>query len=98
MEYEGSIGFVSGKMKNLFANFYVLGLFMAKKHYLREKQIPSVTRRCKTKFVSSLQPPPRVFWANLMHFILRRTIDAQFSSLAVRRNKNKNEKKSVDFK
>jgi hypothetical protein len=30
VEYEGSIGFVSRKMKNIIADFHVLGLFMAK--------------------------------------------------------------------
>jgi hypothetical protein len=34
MEYEESIGLVTGKMKN---DFHVLGLFMAKKHDLSEK-------------------------------------------------------------
>jgi hypothetical protein len=33
MEYEGSIGFVAGK---IIADFHVLGLFMAKKHDLSE--------------------------------------------------------------
>jgi hypothetical protein len=32
MEYEWSIGFVMRKMKNLIADFVVLGLFMVKKH------------------------------------------------------------------
>jgi hypothetical protein len=31
MEYEGSIGLVSRKMKNFIADFHVLGLFIAKK-------------------------------------------------------------------
>jgi hypothetical protein len=39
MEYEGSIGFVSRKMKFFIADFHVLGLFMAKKHDLSEKKI-----------------------------------------------------------
>jgi hypothetical protein len=43
MEYAGSIGLVSRKI----ADFHVLGLFMAKKHDLSEKKIPSVTRRCR---------------------------------------------------
>jgi hypothetical protein len=30
MEYEGSIGFVSRKMKKIIADVHVLGLFMAK--------------------------------------------------------------------
>jgi hypothetical protein len=47
MEYEGSFGFVSRKMKKIIADFHVLGLFMAKKHDLSGKKIPSVTRRCR---------------------------------------------------
>jgi hypothetical protein len=39
MENEGSIGFVSRKMKKIIADFNVLGFFMAKKHDLSEKQI-----------------------------------------------------------
>jgi hypothetical protein len=39
MEYEGSIGFVMRKMKFFFADFHVLGLFMAKKHDLSDKKI-----------------------------------------------------------
>jgi hypothetical protein len=31
MEYEGSIGFVTRKIKKIIADFHVLGLFMAKK-------------------------------------------------------------------
>jgi hypothetical protein len=58
MEYEGSIGLVMGKMKKNIADFQVFGLCMAKKHDLSEKNIPSVTRHRKTKFVSSLQPLP----------------------------------------
>jgi hypothetical protein len=38
MEYEGSIGLVSKKMKKKFADSHVLGLFMAKKHDLSEKK------------------------------------------------------------
>jgi hypothetical protein len=34
MECEGSIGFVSRKMIFFITDFYVLGLFMAKKHDL----------------------------------------------------------------
>jgi hypothetical protein len=37
MEYGGSIGFVSRKMKKIISIFYVLGLFMAKKHDLSEQ-------------------------------------------------------------
>jgi hypothetical protein len=33
------------KFKFFIADFHVLGLFMAKKHVLGEKKIPSVTRR-----------------------------------------------------
>jgi hypothetical protein len=59
MEYDGSIGFVTGKMEKIIADFHVLGLSIAKKHNLSEKKIPSVTRRrrCDTKFVPRLQPP-----------------------------------------
>jgi hypothetical protein len=39
MEYEGSIGLVSRKMKKIIADFHVLGLFIAKKHDLSEKKI-----------------------------------------------------------
>jgi hypothetical protein len=38
MEYEGSIGFVSRKMKKIIADFHVLGLFMDKKHDLSKKK------------------------------------------------------------
>jgi hypothetical protein len=38
MEYEGSIGFVTRKMKKKIADFHVLGLFMAKKHDLSDKK------------------------------------------------------------
>jgi hypothetical protein len=59
MKYEGSIGLVSRKMKKkIIADFQVLGLFMTKKHDLSEKKFPSVTRRCWTKFVSTLQKLP----------------------------------------
>jgi hypothetical protein len=47
MDYEGSIGFVMRKMFFFIADFDVLGLFMAKKHYLSDKKFPSVTRRCR---------------------------------------------------
>jgi hypothetical protein len=55
MEYEGSIGLLARKMKKKIAYlliYYVLGLFIAKKHDLSETSFPSVTRRCrcKTKF------------------------------------------------
>jgi hypothetical protein len=39
MEYEGSIGLVSRKMKIFYCFFHVLGLFMAKKHDLSKKKI-----------------------------------------------------------
>jgi hypothetical protein len=61
MEYEGSFGFVSRKMKIFIADFHVLGLFMAKKHDLSEKKfsvchapLPPLLQ----KFGSRLQPPP----------------------------------------
>jgi hypothetical protein len=37
MEYEESIGFVSRKVKKNIADFHVLGLFIAKKRDLSEK-------------------------------------------------------------
>jgi hypothetical protein len=36
MEYEGSVGLVTGKMKIFIADFHVLVLFMAKKHDLSD--------------------------------------------------------------
>jgi hypothetical protein len=60
MEYEGSIGLVTGKMKKIIVDFHVLVLFMANKHDLTDKFFPFVTRRCRCrrsqKFVP--QPPP----------------------------------------
>jgi hypothetical protein len=60
MEYEGSIGFVTKKMKKKIADFHVSGLFIATKHDYSEKKFPAVTRRCHcdTKFV----PRPQQFW------------------------------------
>jgi hypothetical protein len=63
MEYEGSIGLVSRKMKIFFADFHFLGLLMNKYMIWAIKKIPSVTRRCRHrrrshKFVSHLQLPP----------------------------------------
>jgi hypothetical protein len=58
LEYEGSIGLVTGKMKMCIADFHVLVLIIAKKHYLSDRKFPSVTRRCRShKFSPSLQPP-----------------------------------------
>jgi hypothetical protein len=37
------------KLKKFIADFHVLGLFMAKKHDLSKKKIPSVTRRCRCR-------------------------------------------------
>jgi hypothetical protein len=37
--YEGSNGLVTGKMKKIIADFHVLGLFMAKKLDLSEKNV-----------------------------------------------------------
>jgi hypothetical protein len=54
MEYVGSIGLVTEKIKFFIAEYHVLVLFMAKKHDLSGKQIPSVTCRRKTKFVPHL--------------------------------------------
>jgi hypothetical protein len=69
MEYEGSIGFVSRKMKFFIADFHVLGL-RAKKHDLSEKKfsvchapgpfplpLPSPSP-LNAKFVPRLQPRP----------------------------------------
>jgi hypothetical protein len=53
MEYEGSIGLVTRKMKKIIADFHVLGLFMTKKHDLSDKFF-SVCHA----FGSRLQPPP----------------------------------------
>jgi hypothetical protein len=39
MEYEGSIGLVTGKLKIFIADFHVFVLFMAKKHDLSDKKI-----------------------------------------------------------
>jgi hypothetical protein len=38
MEYDGSIGLVTGKMIFFIADFHVLVLFMAKKHDLSDKK------------------------------------------------------------
>jgi hypothetical protein len=45
MEYEGNIGLVTGKMKKIIADFHVYSTFYSKKHDLRDKIFPSVTRR-----------------------------------------------------
>jgi hypothetical protein len=61
MEYEGSIGLATGKKNFFFAYFHFLGLFSHNMIWAI-KNFPSVTRRyrcrCKTKFVSRLQPSP----------------------------------------
>jgi hypothetical protein len=70
MEYEGSIGFVMRKMI-FFADFHVLGLFMAKKHDLSDKMfsichaplplslpLPLPLPLPYAKFVPRLQPRP----------------------------------------
>jgi hypothetical protein len=57
MEYEGSIGLLSRKMKNFFAYFLVLGLFLAKKHDLSENFFPSVTHRCTQICVTPTASP-----------------------------------------
>jgi hypothetical protein len=38
MEYEGSIGLLTGNMKKIYCCFHVLVLFMAKKHDLSDKK------------------------------------------------------------
>jgi hypothetical protein len=62
MEYEGSIGFVSRKMKFFIADFHVLGLSMAKKHDLSEKKFSvchaPLPLPLNAKFVPRLQPSP----------------------------------------
>jgi hypothetical protein len=62
MEYEGSFGFVSRKMKKKIADLHVLGLFMAKKHDLSEKKISvchvPLPLPLNAKFVPRLQPRP----------------------------------------
>jgi hypothetical protein len=63
MEYEGSIGFVMRK-KKIIADFYVLGLFMAKKHDLSDKNFSvchaplPLPLPLNSKFVPRLQPRP----------------------------------------
>jgi hypothetical protein len=55
MKYEGSIGLVSLKIKNFycwFSRFRLKNIIWAKKIF------PSVTRRCWTKFVLTLQKSP----------------------------------------
>jgi hypothetical protein len=52
MDYEGSIGFVSRKMKKIIADFHVLGIFMAKKHDLRKKS--ACHAPLNAKFVSRI--------------------------------------------
>jgi hypothetical protein len=42
------------KWKKFIADFHVLGLFMAKKHYLSDKKFPSVTRRCRCRWTQNL--------------------------------------------
>jgi hypothetical protein len=63
MEYEGSFGFVSRKMKKkIIADFHVLGLFMAKKHDLSEKKISvchaPLPLPLNANFMPRLQPRP----------------------------------------
>jgi hypothetical protein len=61
MEYEGSIGLVTEKMKKNYCWFSRFSTFYGKKHDLTDKFFPSVTRRCRCrrlqKFVPQLQPP-----------------------------------------
>jgi hypothetical protein len=58
MEYEGSIGLVSRKMKKIIADFHVLGLFIAKKHDLSEKKFSVCHAPLCIQFGSRLQPSP----------------------------------------
>jgi hypothetical protein len=46
MEYKGSIGLVSRKIKKKIADFHVLGLFMAKKHDFRLLRAVAVAENC----------------------------------------------------
>jgi hypothetical protein len=57
MEYEGSIGLVSRKIKKNLADFHVLGLFILKKHNVNEKKfVCHAPLPLSTKFVPRLQP------------------------------------------
>jgi hypothetical protein len=61
MEYEGSFGFVSRKMKKkIIAAFHVLGLFMANLIDLSEKKfsVCHAPLPLNAKFVPRLQPRP----------------------------------------
>jgi hypothetical protein len=61
MEYVGSIGLVTGKMKIFYCWFLRFSTFYGKKHDLSDKKIPSVTRRCRCRrslFFPHLEPPP----------------------------------------
>jgi hypothetical protein len=58
MEYEGSIGIASRKMKKIIADFHVLGLFMARKHDCGEKNFSVRHAPLNAKFVPHLQHPP----------------------------------------
>jgi hypothetical protein len=68
MEYEGSIGLVTGKMKKIVADFHVLVLFMTKKHDFRDKKkfvchapLP-FAKICTTPTASPLQARKWKFW------------------------------------
>jgi hypothetical protein len=55
MEYEGSIGLVTRKMKKFIDDFHVLGLFMTKNFFsVCHAPLPPLLH----KFGSRLQPPP----------------------------------------
>jgi hypothetical protein len=60
MEYERSFGFVSRKIKKIIADFHVLGLFMAKKHDLSDKNfsVCHAPLPLNAKFVPRLEPRP----------------------------------------
>jgi hypothetical protein len=66
MEYEGSIGLVSTKMIFFIADFHVFELFMAKKHDVSEKKIPSVTRLVRRNLCHAYSDPLKArklkFW------------------------------------
>jgi hypothetical protein len=49
MEYEGSIGLVSRKIKKKIADFNFFGLFMINNMILAINFFPSVTRRCRRR-------------------------------------------------
>jgi hypothetical protein len=92
MAYEGSIGLMSRKMKKNYCWFSRFMTFMAQKHDLSKKKI-RLSRAVVRKIVSRLQPTPqkleslnfgsRCFLGQLMHFILRISINYFFRVAAI---------------